>query len=788
MSNSKAILVFLTFVYNLGYAQSFTLEGKINSNDGKVLPGAHVHLHELDLTVSSNSEGYFKIENLKSGTYHLHVNFVGFEAMSRDIKISSDEFIDVQLNEAYKELDEVIVESSFMNSEESESSLNIQNVNKESITRAGAGSFVNALEEIPGISAINTGVGVAKPMIRGMSFNRVMVNDNGIKQEGQQWGSDHGLEIDQFNVSRVEIVKGPATLMYGSDALGGAINILPDKIPSESEINAEIRGLYRSNNQTIGSTYMLEGAKNDWYARARFSMLDFGDYQVPANSFTYNNFTLDIENERLKNTAGRERNAAMTIGLRKKWGNANVTYTRFDQKAGLFAGAIGIPRAYDLQDDGDLRDINLPYQKTIHEKIVFNSLVHIGKSWLETQVGYQNNMRQERTIPHAHGVGPVPEGSLALNLGLQTFTLNTRLRKRINEKTKDVYGISGQYQMNSASGYEHLLSPYASLQMGVYSMRQHQLNPSIVLSGGARFDYGQIEISEYMSPVWVNAENIDYFSQRNPEIQKTFYNYSASFGMSWFPIPELNVKTNIGKSFRIPSAAELSINGVHHGTFRHELGNNDLVSEDGYQFDLGIIFNKRKLQISLSPYFNLFQNYIYLSPSGSFGYTDQRGNLVLLPEAGQTFKYKQNNALISGFEFLADYHFVSHWHVELGAEYVYKYNLETRLPLPFTPPPSIHTAMDYEWEYKTLTFGLGAQYKHVFDQNNVDRNELRTPGFDLLNMSARVQGKIMKQDISLYFKVRNALDTRYLNHLSRYRLLNLPEQGRDFVISLILNI
>ncbi|QNL21625.1 TonB-dependent receptor [Hyphobacterium sp. CCMP332] len=787
MLRHKAFLALMLLYSHWLYAQTLTLEGLVQSSDGEALPGALLHLHEPDINIASDNAGRFSFNNLKPGYYHLHVNFIGFQEQILDIDLNESLYLKIELKEAYKELDEVVVESSFMNSDVADASQSIQNVNKERLIKSGGGSFVNSLEEIPGISAINTGVGIAKPVIRGMSFNRVLVNDNGIKQEGQQWGSDHGLEIDQFNVGRVEIVKGPATLMYGSDALGGAINILPNRIPASGEVTGEIRGLYRSNNAAYGTSFMVEGAKNSIYARARFSTLDFADYRVPASEFVYNTYRLNIENERLKNTAGRERNSALTLGLRKSWGSANITYTRFDQKAGLFAGAVGIPRAYDLNDDGDIRNIDLPRQQTVHDKIVLNSLVKLGNNWLETQMGYQNNHREERTLPHAHGVGPVPEGNLALNLNLQTFTFNSRLRRRVNGKTKDVYGISAQYQLNKESGYEHLLSPFTALQTGIYAMRQYELSPSFILSGGLRLDYGEIKIEEFFSPVWINAESVDYYSQRNPEIDKSFFNYSASAGFSWFPDPDLNLKVNLGRSFRIPTAAELSINGVHHGTFRHELGNKDLNSEIGYQADLGIVYNKKTIQFSFSPYLNYFRDYIYLSPTSSFGYTDQTGNLVLLPEAGQTFQYKQNNALITGFEVLADYHFVSHWHVELGTEYVYKYNLDTEIPLPFTPPPSIHLGMDYDWKWQKTSFSIGGNVKNYFDQNNVDRNEMPTPGFQLFGLSANINRKIGKNSISLYTQVRNLFDRKYFNHLSRYRLLNLPEQGRDIIINLLYN-
>lgn len=766
-------------------AQLHSISGIVKSETGEVLPGAYIHLHELEFNTITNKDGEFMIADIHPGFYHLHINYLGFESITREFELTGDLNLKIELRESHTELDEVVVETEFMNSDEGESSQSFETYDQEKLINSASGSFVNALENKPGVSSINTGVGIAKPVIRGMSFNRVLVNDNGVKQEGQQWGSDHGLGIDQFKVQRVELLKGPSTLIYGSDALGGSINILPPAIPINNSYGGELRGIYRSNNSTYGGSAMAEAAKNDFYTRLRFSYLDFGDYQVPASEFTYNGYNLQIENERLKNTAGRERNADFTIGLRKRWGNVSVNFSRFDQHAGLFPGAIGIPRAYNLTDDGDPGGVDIPKQHTSHNKVGINSSLRIGGNWLEIQMAYQYNRRREYTLPHAHGFGPVPEGNLALDLQLHTLTWAVRYKIRRNEKTKDVIGFNGQYQENEEYGYEHLLSPYSAFQNGLFFVRQHKVRPSLTLNAGLRLDYSQSDISEFFAPVWNSNREIDYYSQRNEDIQKEFLNYSASAGFSWFPFTDWNVKANLGRSFRIPTAAELSINGVHHGTFRHELGNQDLNSEKGYQLDLGLVMRKKKLDISFSPFLNYFEDYIYLSPTSRFGYIDQTGSLVLLPEAGQTFQYSQNNAIISGFEFLTDYHLVKNLHYEIAVEYVYKYNLDTDLPLPFTPPPSIQNGIDYSWRTGTINWNTGLQWKRFFDQNNVDRNEKTTPGFDLFSVNAGVKRNFGKRELSAFLKIRNVFDQRYFNHLSRYRLLNLPEQGRDIIIQTV---
>ncbi|MCS7073244.1 MAG: TonB-dependent receptor plug domain-containing protein, partial [Bacteroidia bacterium] len=233
-------------------------------------------------------------------------------------------------------LSEVVIESNPLKLEQSQLSVPVEVVSRAYLTQHSNGTLVNTLERLPGLSSINTGIGIAKPVIRGLSFNRVVVTDLGIKQEGQQWGADHGLEIDQFGVERVEILKGPASLLYGSDALGGAINIRPPQLPEEGTFELSALTNFRSYNQNWGNSISIGGKKHGISFRGRFSTQDFGDYQVPASQFSYNRYILPILNKKLKNTAGNERNFSAMIGLNRNWGFSHFTLSGFQQVVGLF--------------------------------------------------------------------------------------------------------------------------------------------------------------------------------------------------------------------------------------------------------------------------------------------------------------------------------------------------------------------------------------------------------------------------------------------------------------------
>ncbi len=762
-------------------AQTFSISGTVkNSKTGEILTGAEIFVHETKKGVISDENGFFELKGLKPGAYHLHIMMLGFEPQANDIKISKEniETLEINLKPTFIELNQIIVEAELTKTAKQEQTLTMDVLDRDYLEKNFNGTLINSLEKIAGVNSMNVGVGISKPVIRGMSFNRVIVNDHNIKQEGQQWGSDHGLEIDAYNVEQLEIIKGPASLLYGSDGIGGVININPPAIPKEGTMNAEAFSTYRSNNHLIGFSAKAEGNFNRKFFRVRFSSNDFGDYRVPADSFTYNRYVLPINNERLKNTAGKERSFSLSGGATGAHGNIRITVSNYRQQAGLFAGALGIPRSYNLLDDGNPRNIDLPRQVNNHFKTVMNSKLLLGKNWLHTDVGYQLNHRQEQIVPDNHGVGPAPEGTLGLGLKLHTLTLNSRFHQSLHQKLRSIYGIQMQQQWNERDGFEFLLSDFRTFSSGIFIHEEYKVNPKFGISGGVRFDYSHVSVSAYSQPIYANDSVIAEYRERTPDVERDFYNVSGSVGFSWLPAEHWNVKFNTGRSFRMPTAPELSMNGVHHGTFRHEMGDPTLNPETGWQFDVGVHYSVSKFLTRLTPYFNYFDNYIFLRPSGSFS---------PLPDAGQVYQYTQTRAMHTGFEIQLEYHPLKKMHIETVAEYIYNMNLNTNLPLPFTPPVNIISGVDYTFEKIGKNFSditLGIEHYWFATQNRVDRNEPPTPGYHLLHFVSGFVLNAGKQPLYFSFRIQNLTDARYMNHLSRYRILNLPEQGRNFVVSL----
>jgi iron complex outermembrane receptor protein len=743
---------------------------------------ASVYLHETRQGVGVDSLGYFKIPNVKNGRYHIHIRMIGYKPTARDIIITDkDTSLNITLVATSLEVNEVVIESNALKLSQQESSVELIAVDESYLQKNMGTTLMNSLDKLPGINSINMGTGVSKPVIRGMSFNRVAVTDNGIKQQGQQWGGDHGLEIDQFSVEQVEILKGPASLVYGSDAIGGVVNLKHPVSPIEGHHSAAFLTNYKSVNNTYGVSAQAKGNHKGFVYRARLTALDYGDYNVPADSFVYNRFVLPINNQKLKNTAGRERHASLMLGVNKNWGYSHVTISNYNQQIGIFSGALGIPRAYQLTPDGDERNIELPNQNINHFKIISNTNIQIGKNWMEIDAGYQHNLRDENSSPHAHGVGPQINSSTAHSLTLQTFSTNVRYHAKTLKVLDGVYGISSSYQQNRFGGFEFLLPNFNAFNVGAFAVEKWHVSKKFIANAGLRADYGNVAIEKHLQPVWQNATTISGYRQRNPDIDRDFYSWSGSIGAAYNPNNFWSFKLNFGKSFRMPTAQELSVNGLHHGSFRHEMGDSSLLPENGYQTDVVISVEKEKFLFSFSPFFNYFTNYIYLRPTARFSF---------LPEGGQIYQFTQAEAIYSGGEFTAEYHPTKHLHLSVTGDLVRTFNVSEELPLPFTPPPALKS--EIEWEVPKMgrfVRGLFLQLSHnyITAQTHTDRNELETPAYQLWNAGAgfEIESKGKKR-ATVLLQVQNLTDARYLNHLSRWRFLNLPEPGRNVVVTVII--
>lgn len=776
----RSILLFCPLLVLLFATQARAqISGTVTHEREEPLPNATVLLLPDSIFAITDADGKFTIVPTRNGDHTVEAAYLAHGSMRKAVRYEGSPLtVDFSLIYSTEKLGEVIIAGEHGHHDEMLSNVHLEEGFVEMQTR---GALAQTLDRVAGVSAINVGVGISKPVIRGLFGSRVIVMADNIKQEGQQWGSDHGLEIDQYDVEEVEIVKGPASLQYGSDGLGGVLNVLPRKIPEKNTISGSVLGNFRSNNLHGGGAVKLAVNVNHVFGSLRYSRQEFGDYAVPADSFTYNDFRLPIIGGTLKNTAGQEQNISGTVGVLRKWGLTRVDISHYELNVGLFSGAVGVPRSYALTPDGDGRNVDFPSQRVRHLKaVVSQEFFFNDEEILHIHVGFQQNTRQEFSFPEFHSLPNAdPTDRLAMELQLRTWTINGHYAHRINAKLKNTYGLDGQYQRNAVAGFEYLLPEFRTWRSGIYAISAWDATDRLMVQGGLRGDYGNNTTDFRQRYVYASSGAVRD-SLSSPATNTDFFNISGSLGINYaLKKKEWWLKANVGKSFRVPYPNETVSNGMHHGTFRHEIGTPDLDSEHGYQLDISTEWKRAKWQGSVAGFFNYFDNYIYLSPSGQFS---------TLPEAGQVYRYQQHDAIYAGFE--ADWEYTPWPWLQLhqAYEYVWNVNVETSLPLPFTPPGSMLS--EVRLQHKGISVFQDAYLfvadRYVLAQNRVDRNELTTPEYNLLDVGLgfKVRGSKFKvAHLEVSFMVQNVLNTSYLNHLSRYRLIGVPEQGRNFVVT-----
>lgn len=675
-----------------------------------------------------------------------------------------------------------ITATSYKTSSKLNSALSIEVADKDFLRNHFTGNLIQALEHIPGVRSMDIGSGFSKPMIRGMGFNRISVNENGIKQEGQQWGSDHGLEIDAFNIERVTVRKGPSSLLYGSDAMGGVVEITQAPPPFDNQIFGEAMVLGKSVNETFGGSVLLGLKKSAWYTKFRYSEQRFGDYRIPTDTIVYLTQKIPIYNRKLKNTAGIERNISSYTEYRSGKYYSNYSISNAYQKTGFFPGAHGIPDISRVQDDGDDRNIDLPYSKVNHLKITSRQQYVWDKLIGYWDVGYQKNHREEWSKFHTHygtQAPPNKDSDKELAFTLDTYSSSIKLKTIASATWEYNAGLDIQYQQNRISGYSFLLPRYNRFTGGVFGIATWRPSEQLSFSGGIRYDHGNIDISAYSDPyletylqeMGYDNELIKQYKWRSYAVNRNFGDFSGSLGIIWNPNIYHLIKANIGHSFRLPGANELAANGVHHGTFRHEQGDPSLNSERGWQLDASYLYENKSISFSITPFFSWFSNYIFLKPTGEWS---------VLPHAGQIYRYTGAEAIFAGTEMSFSIDLFPHLKYSFTGEYVYTYNLDENTPLSFSPPASMRNTITW----KKNQFQIHAELYSIASQNRVSKNESTTSGTNLINLGGNINIPIYNTMIDISLSLRNLLNTKYYNHLSFYRKVEIPEPGRNFQLSI----
>ena len=606
-------------------------------------------------------------------------------------------------------------------------------------------NIIDAIAKQPGVSQITTGSGISKPIIRGLGYNRIIVMNEGVRQEGQQWGDEHGIEIDPQNVNSVEILKGPASLMYGSDAMAGVLILHGSPILLEGEMKATISTEYQTNNGLFDYSLNFAGHQKTFVWDGRFT-----DKMAHAYKNKYDGY--------VPGSQFKERAARLMFGLNDTWGHTHLTGSVFHQTPSIVEGERD-------EETGELECATdniktyskaLPFQQIWHYKAVWDNSFNLPKGWLKAIVGYQQNQRQEFEES---------ADEYELYFKLHTITYDVRYLSQEWNGWKMAGGINGMWQQSLNLGEEALIPEYKLFDIGGYATISKTMD-NLTLNGGLRYDNRHID-----------------FHSRN------FGSVSGSIGAVWNVCQHTNLRLNIARGFRAPNMSELGSDGIHEGTLRYEIGNPDLKPEYSWQADLGLDFSSEYISAQVALFANRIENYIF----------SERINKVM-EEGFRTYQYTQGDARLLGFEAGFDLHPIHSIHFQNTFSFVDAQQMnasEEAKYLPMTPAPRWTSELKYEIThhghatfnnaYVALGLECNLAQNHYY---KVDDTETRTPAYTLLSLSAGTDLNIHKKKVAeLYVTADNLLDCAYQNHLSRLKYCDINNAtGRQGVFNMGRNI
>jgi iron complex outermembrane receptor protein len=772
------------------HAQALRLSGRIVNAAEQPLENVRVTLHSRNLQTSTDANGIFRFEQLQAGKYQLSAALEGYQLLNQELELSADRQVRLLLHEQQHQLQEVVVRDNMIEQRKQEESLNVEVIKADFIQRNLGGSLMKTLERLPGIKTIGIGSGQSKPLIRGLGFNRVVVVDKGMKHEGQQWGADHGLELDQFAAGSVELIKGAASFVYGSDAIAGAIDVKPPAVPAANTLGGAVDLIGKSNNDLYGTSVNLYGRSQHLFFDARYTDQRYADYRVPTDTVFVYDYAVRLHKNQLRNTAGRESGMHFSTGYLSDHFRSIFYLSNTYSKSGFFANAHGLePRRVDeVMHDASSRDIQLPSQRVNHFKIINRSSYQLAAHQLELELGYQRNFREEFSQYVNHGFMPpvYPESMTIpadLERGFDKQVYSANLRDNINLGAHRLtVGMNLERQHNTIDGWGFLVPSFNQSTAGAFVYDKLKVNEELLLHGALRFDYGQVQLFEYRdwfpSDINETGASVPEHVIRAADLTRSFKSLVWSLGMN-YNREQLALKANVGKSFRMPIAKELGANGVNYHYFSYERGDPNLDPEQSYQLDFSAGWNAEKWSVQLSPFYNYFPNYIYLNPTSAHDRNYGAGN--------QVFEYEQSKVMRYGAELQLKYNFWRNLSTEVLAEYLYSEQLsgtKKGYTLPFSPPASVLLNLTWSPELRGLNDSyFSVDLRMTAAQNSIVPPEKKTPGYKTVNVQAGTRLKLHGQEVQLSAQAQNLLNAKYLNHTSFYRLIELPEAGRNLILS-----
>lgn len=760
MHRACILLAVLCSIAGLSYGQqSYTISGQITDHKGRPL-------EETVLQIQGqirfcDAKGRFSFGPMPSGKYVLAIHRIGYMEQADTLQLDRDLNLSYQMEpDESQQLAEVVIEG---HREEVLATQAVSVLEGSELDRKKSQTLSDALEGIAGLSSIKNGASIAKPVIHGMHSNRVLIMNNGIRQEGQQWGLEHAPEIDPFLAEKLTVVKGAAGVQYGSDAIAGVVLVEPADLPDSSGIHGKVYSTYMSN----GRQQVLSGSvQGSPAALPGFAWRLQGTGKRAGNRETPDYF--------IDNTGVRELNFSATAGYKKGETEAELFYSRFSSRVGIFSGshignltdlerAIAAEQPLQADNYGFSYDIDRPYQQIAHNlfaaKLKFR-LDGIGE--LHTKYGYQLNHREEFDLVRR---SISEDGKPQLDFELRTHTLDLHLDHKNFGKLRGSIGASGIMKSNVYEGRQ-LIPNFRQYNMGLFVL-EHYIEERYELEAGLRYDYQYIETFRFENG-GVVQEDFDY------------QNLSAALGGMWRVTDQNEFRLSASSAFRAPNVNELFSDGVHQGVSSYELGDRTLKPEVAYNLSLSWLHQSERLSTELSIYNNYISNFIYLEPQFPETILTIRGAFPL-------FAYQQVNARFRGVDASINYQLAEDWNWSAKGNIVRASNTDTDEWLVLIPADQASTQIRWSgFRRKAMTGYLLAGISYTAEQTRFPENTdfaPPPPAYTLVQAEAGIDWTVNKQVLSLSIGAENLGNVRYRSYLNRFRYFT-DEPGQNWILRL----
>ena len=787
----KSAITFLILLISAtaGFSQKASIKGRITSA-GEPVAYASVAVIGTQIGGTSNDKGYFTLNNVPVGTHEISASSVGYRAIKETITLSADVTLTVDLNleEVTSKLDEVVVTGVSRATEVKRSPIPIAIISRKEMNLNVNSNIIDAIVKgVPGVSATSTGPNISKAFIRGLGYNRVLNMYDGIRQEGQQWGDEHGTEVDQYGIERAEVVKGPASLTYGSDALAGVINMIPavpkgvDGIP-KGDFLIDYQGNNGMAALSLGTSY----SKNGWRYSFRGSQKQAHDYKNRVDGLVYG-------------TGFSEYNLSGTIRVDKAWGFSQISATKYDNQQEIPDGSRdSLTRQFTFPVFDDERDDikNRPYvtdkmlksykvddlhQSIQHYRVYTNNQYKVGNGNINATLGFQQSNRREY-------LSPVNTQQAALFLVLNTVNYDLRYNLPDWKGLQTTIGANGMYQQNkNKDALNYPIPDYNLFDIGGFVFLKKSFG-KVDISGGLRYDTRKLKWDDfYVSKEAANlgrriagspGDSVQFASFNNP-----YNGVSGSLGGTFNITERVMVKANLARGYRSPNINEVGANGLDPGAHIRYQGNREFVPEFNFQKDISFLAYLKDMDVSIELFDNQISNYIYQARL-----SDENGNALIDDQGNLTYKYNQSKARLYGGEATVNLH-PNRWkwlNFNNSISYVNGLNKNETLIkqfgndakyLPFILPLHFRSEIrgtirkslgSFTGVYARVELDAFAKQTKIYA---VDNTEMPSKGYSLINLGfggnvKQQSGRVVAQ---LFVQVSNLFDVAYQSHLNRLR-------------------